>query len=279
MSFRLLGYAKHFKWYHYAGGIATAGTMNAGLLLAIGKSYRWMYSDYFDEKEKFSRKYGRPSEDARLEVFAWLASSYDRAVENKEKGGADVYRTEEFRQARGDVLEVAVGTGRCFEALAAANAVQSYIGVDCVEEMLDEARKKLERCAFPARIVAGDATRLPFGDHLFDTVIGSLCLCSLEHPDTALLEMARVCRPDGQILLVEPGLCKSRLLRFCQQYLGLVPDPKHAWEFGWYDDLDPPMLVSQCSRLQIMSVKTRALGNWYLITAHPRMQMEPETAC
>mmetsp|Transcript_45780 Transcript_45780/g.88049 ORF Transcript_45780/g.88049 Transcript_45780/m.88049 type:complete len:280 (+) Transcript_45780:21-860(+) len=279
MSFRLLSIVKQFRWYHWAGGAATAGAMNAGLLIAIGKSYHWIYSDYFDEVKKFSRKYGRPSEEKRLEVFEWLASSYDKSVENKEKGGAHVYRMEEFGHARGDVLEVAVGTGRCFEALASADAVQNYIGIDCTEEMLDEARKKLKGCAFPARVVAGDAHCLPFDDHLFDTVIGSLCLCSLEHPDTALLEMARVCRPDGQILLVEPGLCKSRLLRFCQQYLGLVPDPKHAWEFGWHDDLDPPMLVSQCSRLQIKSVKTRALGNWYLITANPRMQTEPESAC
>merc|ERR1712176_1117926 len=174
---------------------------------------------------------------------------WDTTVAAVQKSTADVHRPELLKAARGAVLEVGVGTGRCFQALQQSGQVDSFVGVDIVEEMLDVARPKLPALPFPAQVVKGDAHRLPFPDASIDTVVGSLCLCSVEDPKDALCEMARVCRDDGQVLLVEPGLADWLPIRASQRYLGLVPDPKHAWEFGWYDDLDFKELFSECSAL------------------------------
>lgn len=262
--------ASKFKWYHWVGGITTGVASNALIMVGMGKTYRWYYADSAKSAWDFRARHGMPSETQRLEVFSWLAPMWDDTIGNVERGSAaERCRGEHMRTARGDVLEVAVGTGRCFEALESGGEVRSYAGVDIVEAMLEVARPKLGALPFPARVLRADAHRLPFPDASFDTVVGSLCLASLERPAVALEEMARVCRPDGEVLLVETGVASNWFVRLCQQYLGLVPDPKHAWEMGSFDDCDPAALVRACPRLVATQLESKGLGNWYVIRASP----------
>ncbi|MGH9061051.1 MAG: demethylmenaquinone methyltransferase [Acidimicrobiales bacterium] len=51
--------------------------------------------------------------------------------------------------------------------------------------------------------LAGDATRLPFGDAVFDAVTISFGLRNVVDYDTALQEMARVTRPGGRLVVCE----------------------------------------------------------------------------
>ena len=51
--------------------------------------------------------------------------------------------------------------------------------------------------------VAGDATRLPFGDNVFDAVTISFGLRNVADRDVALREMARVTRPGGRLVVCE----------------------------------------------------------------------------
>ena len=51
--------------------------------------------------------------------------------------------------------------------------------------------------------VAGDATRLPFRDDVFDAVTISFGLRNVADPQAALREMARVTRPGGRLLVCE----------------------------------------------------------------------------
>eukprot|EP00927_Polykrikos_kofoidii_P076640 TRINITY_DN73706_c0_g1_i1.p1 TRINITY_DN73706_c0_g1~~TRINITY_DN73706_c0_g1_i1.p1 ORF type:complete len:361 (-),score=63.11 TRINITY_DN73706_c0_g1_i1:212-1294(-) len=339
------------RWYHVAGGVATTVAFNGSVLFGMGSAYKTYFSDQEEEARRFKKRYGDvPSERQRLELIRWMAPKWDSTIGTMERTSADVYRLELFGSSasavvRGDVLEVAIGTGRCFDALQAAHkaavaacvdtgeavttnipakaskvdpavdaaiagassssgsttvdgdsiavnssssadtpaavanpgaratGITSFVGVDCVQEMLEVARGKLGALEFPARVELADAHRLPFPDSSFDAVIGSLCLCSVERPTEALSEMARVCRPDGRVLLLEPGLADWRIIRAAQRYLNLVPAAKHAWEVGWYDDLDPPALLAESSQLKVERIQTRAMGNWYLVTAKPSRQV------
>lgn len=242
------------------------GAVNGGILWGMMESYNWVFADDQAKQSRFLERYGQPTERQRLEVYTWLAPNYDEGVKLVETGGADNYRRELLKDATGDVLEVAVGTGRCFEALDKAD-VRTFVGVDLNDAMLRIAKEKLSERPFDARIMRADAHKLPFADKSFDTVIGSLCLCSVERPAQALDEMVRVCRPNGKVLLVEPGVARRSLVRIGQRYMGLVPNPKHAWEFGWRDDNDVLGLISACNDLEVASVETRAMGNWYLVSA------------
>lgn len=269
MSPSLRSRLAQMSWYHWAGSFSALASMNIVGLGMMGEGYRWFFADDEARMKRFHAKYGYPTERQRLDVFEWMAPKWDTTVSKVEEGGADVYRRDLLARARGDVLEVAMGTGRCFEALEQSGDVKSYVGVDVVQAMLEQAQPKITKLPYEAKTLCADASKLPLPDCSFDTVVATLCLCSLENPEAALNEMSRVCRQDGQVLLVEPGLAERWPVRYAQAYMGLVPNPKHAWEFGWYDDREPLKLVEK-SNLKVTSSKTQAMGNWYLIAATPR---------
>lgn len=100
--------------------------------------------------------------------------------------------------AGGRVLEIGVGTGRIALPLAAA-------GLDVTG--LDLSRPMLERLALNAggaaavRVLVGDATRLPFADATFGGAIASHVLHLIPDWQQALVELARVVRIGGSVLV------------------------------------------------------------------------------
>jgi phosphatidylethanolamine/phosphatidyl-N-methylethanolamine N-methyltransferase len=98
------------------------------------------------------------------------------------------------------VLEVGVGTGLTLPLYPRDSAV---IGVDLSSSMLKEAdqlikKKKLKN----ASVKLMDATKLEFPDNSFDGVLGNLFISATSFPQDALLEMKRVCKPNGMIVLM-----------------------------------------------------------------------------
>ena len=116
--------------------------------------------------------------------------------------GVGQLRRQLFAQATGQVLDVGCGYGANFAYLP--NAAQ-ITGVDFSPVMLELARTHAAQLGRDVTLVAGDAEALDFPDASFDTVISALSTCSFQHPITALQEMQRVCKADGQILLLEHG--------------------------------------------------------------------------
>jgi ubiquinone/menaquinone biosynthesis C-methylase UbiE len=51
--------------------------------------------------------------------------------------------------------------------------------------------------------VRGDATALPFSDRQFDVVVSRFALHHMDDPGTAIAEMARVCRPEGTVTVID----------------------------------------------------------------------------
>ena len=66
-------------------------------------------------------------------------------------------------------------------------------------------------------------------DASVDTVVSTLVLCTVDDPESTLREIARVLRPDGQLLFIEHVRASSRLLARCQDKL-LQPWRRFA---GW----------------------------------------------
>jgi ubiquinone/menaquinone biosynthesis C-methylase UbiE len=79
------------------------------------------------------------------------------------------------------------------------------IAVDVSREMLNVARKRAAQSSKNVSFLLMDAENLAFQDNSFDTVVSSLTTCTFPNPVAALQEMARVCRPEAQILLLEHG--------------------------------------------------------------------------
>jgi demethylmenaquinone methyltransferase/2-methoxy-6-polyprenyl-1,4-benzoquinol methylase len=95
------------------------------------------------------------------------------------------------------VLDLAAGTGTSSEPFAARGAV--VVPCDFSLGML-----KVGKLARPAlAFTAGDATRLPFADDVFDAVTISFGLRNIVDPLAGLREMLRVTRPGGRLVVCE----------------------------------------------------------------------------
>ncbi len=103
-------------------------------------------------------------------------------------------------QAVGDVLEVAIGTGR---NLARYPEGVHLTGVDVSPAMLDIARRRAHELSRPVELVSGDAQALGWPDASFDTVVCTLSLCAIPDVHRAVAEMKRVLRSGGRLLLVD----------------------------------------------------------------------------
>lgn len=101
----------------------------------------------------------------------------------------------------GRVLEVGVGTGL---ALPFYDRSLSVTGIDFSTDMLDRARTKVreENLSHVTELRQMDARALDFTDASFDTVVAMHLISVVPDPEQVMREMARVCKPGGQILLV-----------------------------------------------------------------------------
>ncbi|PRH78540.1 demethylmenaquinone methyltransferase [Streptomyces solincola] len=95
------------------------------------------------------------------------------------------------------VLDLAAGTGTSSLPFALAGAFT--VPCDFSLGMLREGRRK--HGWLP--LTAGDATRLPFKDGVFDAVTISFGLRNVQDTDAALAELFRVTRPGGRVVICE----------------------------------------------------------------------------
>lgn len=106
----------------------------------------------------------------------------------------------------GSVLDVATGTGDlAFDLAAVVGREGRVVGLDLTEEMLVRARRKADKlglgdvCTF----VQGNALDLPFGENEFDAATIAFGLRNVVDRERCLLEMKRVVRPGGRVLVLE----------------------------------------------------------------------------
>ena len=120
--------------------------------------------------------------------------------------------------ARGRVLEIGVGAGANFPYYD-QNIVTELVAVDASSEMIARARRRSEvlHCANSLRLASANA--LPFADGSLDTVVTTYSFCSFADPVTALNEVRRVLKPNGQLLFCEHCLAPDRRAKRWQERL------------------------------------------------------------
>ncbi|HEU5102222.1 MAG TPA: class I SAM-dependent methyltransferase [Roseiflexaceae bacterium] len=146
------------------------------------------------------------------------------------------------------VLDVATGTGRVPLLLASQPWFGGQIdAIDLTPAMLDRARAKLNAAGLEARakLLQGDAGRLPWPDASFDLVVSLEALEFFSRPRRALAEMARVLRPGGALIVSKYPDPWARVLPFKSltrramtrllEYLGLRAIAIREWQPGHYE--------------------------------------------
>ena len=123
-----------------------------------------------------------------------------------------------------EILDVGCGTGLFAEVLAQKNATQTVTGIDISAKMLKVAQNKL--LAYPnINFYQASANHLPFSDQRFDIVICVSTFHYFDEPRTALLEMRRVLKPQGKIIILD--WCRDYFFcKLCDIVLKII-DPVH----------------------------------------------------
>lgn len=124
------------------------------------------------------------------------------------------WRIDLIKELKGKVLEVGVGTGKNIEHYL--NDVD-ITAIDFSEKMLERAKEKAEKYIKKVVLLQMDAQNMNFTDNTFDTVFTTCVYCSVPDPIKGLKEMRRVCKPNGQIIMIEH-------VRSEKKVLGLIMD-------------------------------------------------------
>jgi phosphatidylethanolamine/phosphatidyl-N-methylethanolamine N-methyltransferase len=107
------------------------------------------------------------------------------------------------------ILEVGVGTGKNFDYYPKDARITA---IDFSEQMLKQAVHKRDRKNVKVDLELMDVQSLYFADNSFDTVICSFVFCSVPSAVKGLKELYRVCKPSGQVLLLEHVLSSNPVL-------------------------------------------------------------------
>jgi len=166
------------------------------------------------------------------------------------------------------VLEVGVGTGL---SLPLYPREVSITGVDVSREMLEKARRRVARqdLSNVEALLEMDAERMSFADASFDKVVAMYVVPVVENPARLLDELHRVCRPHGEIFLVNHVRSDNRLIAAFEKALAPLSDKiGFRPDFELRDMLSDLNQITEVSRINFFW-KVMRLKNG---VAHPRFR-------
>jgi phosphatidylethanolamine/phosphatidyl-N-methylethanolamine N-methyltransferase len=148
---------------------------------------------------------------------------------------------EHINRGHGSVLEVGVGTGLSLGKYAAHLEIT---GVDVSAEMLAKARAKVakHRLTHIVELREMDARELDFPDGSFDTVVAMFLVSVVPEPEKVVSEMARVCKPGGEVLIVNHFARNSGALAMAERAAAPFADL-----LGWHSDFPMDRVLGERS--------------------------------
>jgi len=161
-----------------------------------------------------------------------IAIFYDLLDLPFEHGRYRALRPELFAGLSGTILDAGVGTGRNmpYYPTAAKPGGAKVVGIDLSPAMLAYARRRRDRLGLEVALEEMDVLHTSFPDHSFDAVVATFLFCVLppEQQAPALRELARICKPGGQIRILEYVYSEQRLRRFVMRLWA----PWVRWAYG-----------------------------------------------
>ena len=166
------------------------------------------------------------------------------------------------------VLEVGVGTGL---SLPLYPPFVRVTGVDLSREMLDKARARVQRrsLANVEGLHEMDAHAMDFPDASFDKVVAMYVVSVVQEPARLLRELHRVCKPDGDIFIVNHVHSTNPIMGAVERGLARFSD-----KLGFHPDFELRDMVGNAGELTELS---RINFFWKVMrvkngVAHPRMR-------
>jgi phosphatidylethanolamine/phosphatidyl-N-methylethanolamine N-methyltransferase len=157
------------------------------------------------------------------------------------------------------VLEIGAGTG----INAPLYPPDCHVtAIDLSAAMLEKARARIARQGLRnVRLLEGDAARLTFEDDSFDSVYAPYTISVVPDPVQVALEMRRVCRPGGRIVVLNHFRSANPV--FSRLERAISPLTVH---FGFRSDLDLPGVLAQADLRPRLIEKVNFPRIWSLVT-------------
>ena len=124
-------------------------------------------------------------------------------------------------RAKGCVLEIGMGSGLNL-SLYDSKKVDFVWGLEPSSEMRKLAQSRLDGSTVEVEWINLPSERIPLDDKSVDTVVLCFTLCSIFDWKSALLEMHRVLKPQGELLFCEHGLAPDHNVVLWQNRLNGV---------------------------------------------------------
>ena len=205
----------------------------------------------------------RPEETERVRrIFKKQAPKYDRVMGRWEKVLFPGNRAWACAQAKGDVLEIAFGTG-----LNLVHYPQDVrlTGIELSPEMAAIGRRRAEELRREVDLRVGDAQALELPDESFDTVVCTYGHCTIPDHRAAIREARRVLRPGGTFVLAEHVRSPNPVIRAGQRLIEPL-----AVRFGGDHLTREPLDHLSEDGFEIEQVQRSKLGIVELTTARKR---------
>lgn len=152
--------------------------------------------------------------------------------------------------AKGDVLEIGIGSGLNLPHYD-VRTVTKIIGVDPDSHIWKRSADRRKACPIPVERLGLSGENIPMDDNMADSVVVTYSLCTIPDPVRALREMARILKPNGQILFSEHGKAPDASVHKWQNRI----DP--LWKHiagGCHSGRDVPALFAQAG-LELTSLE------------------------
>ena len=145
------------------------------------------------------------------------------------------------------VLEVGVGTGLSLPMYPPHVRVT---GIDVSREMLEKARLRVRRreLANVEELREMDAEAMDFPDASFDKVVAMYVVSVVEKPARLLDELHRVCKPNGEIFIVNHVRSSNRVVGAVEKSLARFSD-----QLGFHPDFELSSLVNGSGQVEHIS--------------------------
>jgi phosphatidylethanolamine/phosphatidyl-N-methylethanolamine N-methyltransferase len=169
-------------------------------------------------------------------------------------------------QPQDSILEVGVGTGLSLP-LYPKNV--SVTGIDVSKEMLEKARKRVnfEQLKQVKAIMEMDAEDMSFPDNCFDKVVAMYVVSVVPDPIRLVDEMRRVCKPGGDIFIVNHFHSRNPIIGASEHLLSPLSSMA-----GFRPNLDLQDFLEQTQLDVIETHSVNLLGYWKVLRCRNSMK-------
>lgn len=157
------------------------------------------------------------------------------------------------------ILEVGVGTGL---SLSIYPRNVEVTGIDLSREMLVRARvrRRHERLNQVVALRLMDAEHMHFADNSFDKVVAMYVVSVTPHPARMTDEMRRVCKPGGQLFIVNHFQHPNSLVRGMERLVS-----PFSRVMGFRPDYSLEQFICETRLEVVRRIPVNALGYWTLL--------------